>query len=1024
MRRLPSLNVLLICVAAMGALALTITRRSPGGVVNYTIEPRQARAAPGEKTAAPHQLSVLAIFNGTLLRIKDNYVDPSRVDPEKMLYQALDSLQFNIPEVLVEPHQDKNEVTVVVNDQTETFTTGEVDSPWRLAKKLKKVFRFIENNMNDGADLAQVEYAAVNGMLATLDPHSELMDPESAREMDVTTSGKFGGLGIVIRMIDKKLTVVRPMKGTPAFKKGILAGDHIVKIDSEPTENLTLNEAVDRMRGDPGTPVTLYVERKGEKKTLRFDLSRDVIRVESVVYKMLDKNVGYIKIKQFSSSTGAETEQAMTDLQAQGAVGWVLDMRGNPGGLLEQAISVSDLFVDSGTIVTTVSGKERDPRRAEKGGDTKSPLVVLVNGGSASASEIVAGALKNLDRAAIIGTRSFGKGSVQVLYDNDDGSKLKLTVAEYLTPGDRSIQNLGIVPDIQLRRMYVPEKNDAIGDWVRLLPPTHSWSEKEYSASIQSQYARDTDQPAYELNYLYESPKKKAAAVDPDAEPEAGPPDPAEEDAADDLGADEIVEDFEMRFGRDVIAASTSSNRNTLVKGVKSLVAKHRTEQDKKLIDAFTKLGVDWTAAPSSQTEAPALTATMTLTAGGKTVSGDVVAADTEVVINGSVTNNGTGPAWRVHARVDADDPVFEDTELVFGKIAAGETRTFQAHVKVPPDAADRVDRLSFNFTEARGQAVSVSPIEVRVAAQKRPTYAYSYQLIDEGNGDGLLQKQEAEKLRVTVKNAGDGVSAETTAVLRNASGDGLVLDTSRFELGKMSPGDTKTVEFDFEVTKALEGDAVVELLIWDNVLGVTATEKLKIPVEKTLTLNASSGNIEVKKKAEVYDRPGENSGLLGWVKKDARLKVLGTVGTWTKVELEPGRPGFVMTTKVAKTSKGASGSLDPYWQVTPPTIALQSPIYSTAATSYKLEGTVDDETHVEDVYVFVSNPAAKIDGRKVFYKSNRGGKKVDQLGFAADIPLWAGSNQITVIARERNDVRAITTLYVYREEAKTAATK
>src|SRR5688500_3059872 len=266
----------------------------------------------------------------------------------------------------------------------------------------------------------------------------------------------------------------------------------------------------------------------------------------------------------------------MDELRGQGAKGWVRDLRGNPGGLLEQAIEVSDLFVDAGTIVTTVSGRERDPRRASRdNGDTVSPLAVLLNGGSASASEIVAGALKNLDRAITIGTRTFGKGSVQVLYDNDDGSKLKLTVAEYLTPGDRSIQSLGIVPDIALQRMYVPDKNDAVGDWVRLLPPTHSWSEADYESHLTSAYARDTDKPAYEIGYVYEPRKKKqtAAAPDPKKSGEAekdgsGKPKPNElttpgntpeeepenlplVDEEDDLlGADEIVEDFEMRLAR------------------------------------------------------------------------------------------------------------------------------------------------------------------------------------------------------------------------------------------------------------------------------------------------------------------------------------------------------------------------------------------------------------------------------------------------------------------------------------------
>jgi carboxyl-terminal processing protease len=322
---------------------------------------------------------------------------------------------------------------------------------------------------NSGADLAKVEYAAVNGMLSTLDPHSILMDPEQARDMDVSTSGKFGGLGIVIRMIEKKLTVVRPMKDTPAWRKGIKARDHIVRINQEPTENLTSNEAVDRMRGDPRTGVTLYIEREGVGGVMRFDLVRDLIRVRQVEHKLLsrsdpagepdgaaiktfrgtDHGIGYIRVKQFSKGIASDVADAMREMGNKGATSWVLDLRGNPGGLLEEAVQLADLFVDSGTIVTTVSGRDREARRAEHGfGDTTSSLAVLVSGGSASASEIVAGALKDHERARIVGERTYGKGSVQTVMPLGEGSALKLTTSLYLTPSGRSINGVGIDPDV------------------------------------------------------------------------------------------------------------------------------------------------------------------------------------------------------------------------------------------------------------------------------------------------------------------------------------------------------------------------------------------------------------------------------------------------------------------------------------------------------------------------------------------------------------------------------------------------
>ena len=324
-------------------------------------------------------------------------------------------MQFNIPEVLVEPDVAHNKVQrrgqrQAARCSTPTTSTRRGGSP----AKLKKVFRFIETNMNAGADLAKVEYAAVNGMLSTLDPHSILMDPEQARDMDVSTSGKFGGLGIVIRMIERKLTVVKPMKDTPAWRKGIKAGDHIVKINQRADREPDLERGGRSHARRPEDRRHAVGRAQGRPTSLlRFDLIRDVIRVSQVEHKLLDKGVGYIKVKQFSKGIASDVAEAMREMSRARA-----RRRGSSTSATTRAAcsrrrsSSPTCSSTRGTVVTTVSGRDREARRAEHGfGDTTSPLAVLVNGGSASASEIVAGALKNLDRAVIIGTRTFGKGS-------------------------------------------------------------------------------------------------------------------------------------------------------------------------------------------------------------------------------------------------------------------------------------------------------------------------------------------------------------------------------------------------------------------------------------------------------------------------------------------------------------------------------------------------------------------------------------------------------------------------------------
>jgi len=1003
------LNLAMVVAAGALALVLTVIRQSPEGVVSFELNTQEVRAAPGEPQMARHDLSALKIFNMTLVRIKDRYVDPVRVEPKKMLYAALDSVQFNIPEVLVEPDPTHNKVRVTVNDKPETFDTDDVDSPWRLASKLKRVFRFIEANMNAGADLAKVEYAAVNGMLSTLDPHSILMDPEQARDMDVSTSGKFGGLGIVIRMIERKLTVVKPMKDTPAWRKGIKAGDHIVRINQEPTENLTSNEAVDRMRGDPKTGVTLFIERKGADGLLRFDLIRDVIRVSQVEHKLLDKSVGYIKVKQFSKGIASDVADAMHELSAKGASSWILDLRGNPGGLLEEAVQLADLFVDSGTIVTTVSGRDREARRAEHGfGDTTSSLAVLVSGGSASASEIVAGALKNLDRAAIIGTRTFGKGSVQELYDNEDHSKLKLTIAQYLTPGDRSIQNLGIVPDIQLQRMYIPDKNDSPQDFVRMLAPTRTYGEKDLDAHLVSTYAKDIDKPAFEVPYLVD--KKKPAAG---AAAEVKPPD--DDDSPDD---DEIVEDFEMRFAKQLVSSASAPTRPKLVAGAGKLVQSVRADEEKKLVAALQTIGVDWTAAPSAASAKPTLDVAITASPSGHATAGDTV------TVTATVKNTGTEPAYRVLSRLQGDDPVFEDAELPIGKVAPGETRTYTTQLQVPKDALDRVDRLGVEVREAHNAVAHVTPAELKIEAAPRPVFAYAWQLIDDGNGDGLVQRGEHYRLQVQIKNTGAGPTQEASVILRNATGDGVVLDKSRAELKEaLAPGQIKEIEFPLATDASLKGDElVVELLAYDSALDVQASDKLHFKLAPAVPAQPRTGEVTVKAPTTIRAGASDDASIVGTTTRGASYPVIASFGPWTKVKLtaDGTKVGFLPATAVAGGGSG-QGQFTQMWNSTPPMIALSVKGLETNAETYKLSGNVSGEQHVEDVYIFVSNQSAKIESRKVFYRSNRGGKDAKSLEFSTDLPMWPGSNMVTVVARASSEVRSMKTMFVYRDPPRTA---
>jgi carboxyl-terminal processing protease len=330
-------------------------------------------------------------------------------------------------------------------------------STYRQLNLFGDIFERVRQDYVERPDDSKLIESAINGMLNGLDPHSSYMDPKNFRDMQVQTRGEFGGLGIEVTMEDGLVKVVAPIDETPAAKAGIRAGDMITQLDDDQVQGLTLNQAVEKMRGPVGTKIRLKLQRKGVDKPIEVTIERAVIRVRSVRWRTDGDDIGYIRLTQFNEQTTEGLKKALSELQTQIPAdklrGYIIDIRNNPGGLLDQAISVSDAFLERGEIVSTRGRNAEETQRfnARAGDLTKGkPVIVLINGGSASASEIVAGALQDHKRATILGTRSFGKGSVQTIIPLGGGNgALRLTTARYFTPAGRSIQAKGIVPDIE-----------------------------------------------------------------------------------------------------------------------------------------------------------------------------------------------------------------------------------------------------------------------------------------------------------------------------------------------------------------------------------------------------------------------------------------------------------------------------------------------------------------------------------------------------------------------------------------------
>ena len=343
------------------------------------------------------------------------------------------------------------------------LAAGERKDPYRDLKLFTDVLSIVRDNYVDEVETDKLIQGAINGMLLTLDPHSAFMTPEAYQEMQIDTRGEFGGIGIEIAIRDNVLTVVSPIEDTPADRAGLMAGDQILKIGDKPTKDMTLVDAVRMMRGAKGTPMTITIMRGSFAVPKEITLVREIIKIRSVRSKMLDEGIGYIRIAQFQENTAEDLQRNLAGMRRQNGAdlaGLIVDLRNDPGGLLDQAVKVADIFLKGGVIVYTEGRDEQSKMKffaRDDGNEPTCPMVAMINGGSASASEIVAGALQDHSRAVILGTPSFGKGSVQTVIPLVDNHGLRLTTALYFTPSGRSIQAKGIIPDILVHPLQVKE---------------------------------------------------------------------------------------------------------------------------------------------------------------------------------------------------------------------------------------------------------------------------------------------------------------------------------------------------------------------------------------------------------------------------------------------------------------------------------------------------------------------------------------------------------------------------------------
>lgn len=993
----PWLRYLVAVFALLAGLVLSI-RWSERGVL------LEGPGASALSSASPMSddwdLDAMRVFNQVLLQVRSNYVEPERLDAHRMLVHAIDRVQNFEPEIVAifdkELEAQPTKVEISVRAVSQNFDLADVESHWQLSFKLREVFRFLQEHLDtEKTDLQELEYAAINGMLNTLDPHSALLSPRIFEEMQASNRGSFGGLGIVISIRDGDLTVISPMADSPAGRAGFRAGDRIVKINEESTINMPLEEAVSRLRGTPGSDVTLQITRDGWGEPHEFILTREIINIESVVHHSLGDNLGYVAIRNFQGNTHDDLLAALADLRKEGELkGLVLDLRNDPGGLLQQAVRVTDTFLSQGTIVTTVGvGSRLREQTAATGANTEPlyPIVVLVNSGTASASEIVAGALKAHDRAIVIGDDTFGKGSVQNIYPFRDGSALKLTIAQYLTPGDVSIQGVGVVPDIRIVPAIVNDET------IDIYPSDYVMREGDLEASLTHELVRDAgERPSAVLRYYYE---------------------PEEMDANTLKDPNDFEIDFEIDFAQQFLrAVGRTWERPAMLNEAKPTLKRVTDEQLLLIQEQLRIRNVDWAAGPTVI----------------QPLSVEIVSNKTEnrveaggtIELTARVTNNGDQPLYRVRADSRSDYNLIDNREFVFGRIAPQQTREWTIKIDVPNEDPSRIDQIALKLWADTIDLETEATASLRIDGLERPHWGFSWWIDDteHGNGDGLLQVGEQVVFNMLIRNTGAGDASETVSYIRNRSDAALFIHEGRHTIDALRAGDSSLSTFSFTVqTAPEEGFVKLDAEVLDTKFREYISESLEIPVvdaDDAPRLQDVQASAQITAStAPIYPAPDTDREPIAEASRNARVTVDATAEGWYRIRWADGRVGWLPEGAARLRNQPAepNAELRDRLQFQAPIIDIEQDILKVTSNRFILRGIVSDESKVQDYYVLVNSrvtPFRRQTAKRAFRAVGSPSATIE-----ISLPLLPGNNEIIIVARDDENVSSTARLHVFRRD-------
>ena len=888
------------------------------------------------------------------------YLDKSKIKSEDLLKYALDAVQDALPETLISYDKATKVINLQIYNKKHVIKVKSLRDVVDVSYALRSVYLKLDQEYEPEPPLKKddIEYIAINGILRKLDPHSYIFTPKDFDDFEQSTGGNFGGLGIVVGMNDNgEITVISPMKGTPATKAGIEAHDVIVQIDDVSAVNMTLDKAVSKMRGEPGTPITLMIRREGVPELLKFEITRAVIKITSVFAAMPKPGIGYINLSGFMENTYSTLIEELDGLKKKGMKALVLDMRNNSGGLLSQAISISDIFLDKGVIVSTVEDDEEievNEARKNKNDILDIPIIVMINEGSASATEIVTAALKKNGRATVLGRKSFGKGSVQTIIATPGGGGMKLTIAQYLTPGNISIQSVGITPDIETRPVFIHSDKISVFD-----SGENILKEGDLEEHIVSKYAPKTaETPRTSIRYFKEYKDIKTIIKE------------RREQKDDEFKNDEEIE-IAMQIAQRIVSEKISAYDSSKV---------IKDQEWHKITTKLQENGINWkekTSIIPPKTESLKIS----MLSDSQLKGGETAKFTFKAEIEGEIEN--------LLGVLETPIANLRRIEVPFGTFSGSVERT--VNVKLPESVqwqkTEGTMKLYLNEPEKKKE-IKTEKFIVETIPVKRPELEFSLVADDSnGNRDGLIQSGESAEFTLKMRNRGEGGILEGKAMLINTNDSKEIFIENGTHAFTLEPGKTDVAKFTFKTEKPAKAEDLLKqklsVSIYDYKLKYSA--EFDIPFEKAAKCSfENTDSTAFLEKETILFSASDLSSKIGTITSAGNVKVVGKCGN--ALLLNSGM--WVQNSDTKPASDKIEAKIEEIYPIKMPKLVFDKTPLITDRNTTKINFEIDTK-EAKDIFVFLNN-------KKIFYKriENKSGNET----LSVDVEMTKKYNRISVV--------------------------